>query len=174
MDSKDLVLIDDQTLNRIKKILIRQRETVSVAESVTAGIIQTALASAVDASKFFHGGITVYNLGQKARHLHINSIHAEDCNCVSTQVEQEMASNVCRLFASDWGIGVTGYATIDPDIKNKQPFAHFSIAYKCKIIKSGILKHDEGDPSLIQYFYVSEILKTFLQILSSKRKILRP
>ena len=130
MDSKDLVLIDDQTLKRIKETLVSKRQTLAVAESVTAGVMQTALVSAVDASTYFQGGITVYNLGQKARHLNVNPIHAESCNCVSSQVAEEMALNVCQLFASDWGIGVTGYATLDPVIKNKQPFAHFSIAWK--------------------------------------------
>ena len=77
MDSKDIVLIDDQELNRIKDILIRRNETLAVGESVTSGILQTAFATAMDASKFYQGGITAYNLGQKSRHLHINSIHAE-------------------------------------------------------------------------------------------------
>jgi len=165
MTAVDHILIDDQTVHKIKDKLISRSETLAVAESVTTGILQTTLASATDASLYFQGGITVYNLGQKARHLHVNPIHAESCNCVSDQVAKEMALNVNGLFSSDWGIGVTGYATMDPAVKMKKPFAHFAIAYKDKILAFNCLEHDLGNPQLIQYFYVNEILKALLQIL---------
>ncbi len=86
MDSKDIVLIDDQVLNSIKEILANRKETLAVAESVTCGILQTAFGSAIDASLFFQGGITGVHLGLEERHLHINSIHAEGCDCVSDTV----------------------------------------------------------------------------------------
>jgi PncC family amidohydrolase len=165
MDSKDIVLIDDRALDDIKEYLIDRNETLAVAESVTGGILQTAFTSAIDASLFFQGGITVYNLGQKARHLHINSIHAEACNCVSDTVATEMAVGVCSLFSSHWGIAVTGYATMDPEIKMDQPFAHFAIAHMGKIRKTACLKHPEANPQLIQYFYVNEIIQTLLNML---------
>ena len=139
MDSKDIVLIDDQVINNIRDILIDRNETLAIAESVTCGILQTAFGSATDASLFFQGGITAYNLVQKSRHLHINPIHAQNCDFVSDAVAKEMAVGVCSLFASHWGIAVTGYATIDPEIKMDRPFAHFSIAHKvnaCFMYKS--------------------------------------
>jgi nicotinamide-nucleotide amidase len=167
MDSKDIVLIDDQVINNIRDILIDRNETLAIAESVTCGILQTAFGSATDASLFFQGGITAYNLGQKSRHLHINPIHAENCDCVSDTVATEMAVGVCSLFASHWGIAVTGYATIDPEIKMDRPFAHFSIAHKGQVKKTACLNHPEANPQLIQYFYVNEIVKTFLNVLGN-------
>ena len=171
MDSRDALLIEDRTLNRLRKFLIDRKETIAVAESVTAGVFQTVLASAKDASFFFHGGITAYNLGQKARHLLVNPIHAESCNCVSQNVAKSMALNVCHLFSSDWGIGITGYATVDPTVNMKQPFAYHAIAYKNRVIDSGNLRHTEDRPVLIQYYYVNEILKRFVNkcILKSSR-----
>ena len=171
MDSKDIVLINDQILNNIKDILLDRNESIAVAESVTCGILQTAFGSVPDASLFFQGGITVYNLGQKARHLHINSIHAEACNCVSDTVATEMAIGVCSLFSSHWGIAVTGYATVDPEIKMEQPFAHFAIAYLGKIKKTGCLRHPEGNPHFIQYFYVGEIVKAFSTVLRNNHSL---
>jgi PncC family amidohydrolase len=168
MDSKDIVLIDDQLLNSIKDILIERNETIAVAESVTCGILQTAFGSVPDASLFFQGGITTYNLGQKTRHLHINSIHAEACNCVSDTIAKEMAVGSCSLFSSHWGIGITGYATIDPEIKMDQPFAHFAIAHMGKIKKVTCLEHPEANPQLIQYFYVNEIIRSLFNVLRKK------
>lgn len=167
MDSKDIVLIDDQVINNIRDILTRRNETLAIAESVTCGILQTAFGSATDASLFFQGGITAYNLGQKSRHLHINPIHAENCDCVSDTVATEMSVGVCLLFASHWGIAVTGYATMDPEIKMDRPFAHFAIAHLGRIKKTACLKHPEADPGLLQYFYVNEIVKTFLKVLGN-------
>ncbi len=167
MDSNDIVLIEDQALEEIKDLLIGCNETLAVAESVTGGILQTAFASTIDASLFFQGGITAYNLGQKSRHLHINPIHAETCNCVSDTVAIEMAMGVCSLFSSHWRIAVTGYATVDPEVKMDRPFAHFAIAYKGQIKKTSCLKHPEDDPQLIQYFYVNEIVKTLLDTLKN-------
>ena len=167
MDSKDIVLIDDEVLNNIKDIFINRNETLALAESVTCGILQTAFGSVPDASLFFQGGITVYNLGQKTRHLHINSIHAEACNCVSDTVAMEMAVGVCSLFSSHWGIAVTGYATVDPEIKMDQPFAHFAIAHMGNIRKASCLRHPEANPQLIQYFYADEIVKALYNILSN-------
>lgn len=154
-------MIDDRILNQLRSILVDRKETLSVAESVTAGIMQTALASAQDALQYFHGGITAYNLGQKARHLQINPIHAEACNCVSKKIAEDMAVQVCKLFTSDWGIGITGYATVDPLVDMKEPFAYYAIVYKNRIRNSGLLKHKKDQPALIQYYYVNEILKRF-------------
>ena len=80
------MLYDENLVNTIKDILCQRKQTIAVAESVTAGHLQAALSSAVEASHFFQGGITAYNLGQKCRHLQVNPISAEGCNCVSEEV----------------------------------------------------------------------------------------
>ncbi len=90
-------------VNIIKDNLLQSKQTISVAESVTAGLLQSVISSGENASLFFQGGITVYNLGQKCRHLSIDPIHGSDCNCVSEKISQDMALNVCKLFISDWG-----------------------------------------------------------------------
>ncbi len=67
-------LFDLKKLKKIHDTLARKKETIAVAESVTAGLLQVALAQAENASEFFQGGITVYNLGQKFRHLGVEPI----------------------------------------------------------------------------------------------------
>ncbi|MEO5601480.1 MAG: nicotinamide-nucleotide amidohydrolase family protein [Cyclobacteriaceae bacterium] len=104
-----------KALEILKNYLVTRNQTISVAESVTSGHLQAALSLANQATAFFHGGITAYNLGQKARHLSVNPIHALGCNCVSEKVAEEMAINVRRLFSSDWSIGITGYAAPVPE-----------------------------------------------------------
>src|SRR5688572_31469658 len=104
------MLYNEEAIENIKAILVDRELTLSVAESVTSGHLQAALSSAKDATKFFQGGITTYNAGQKCRHLNIEPISALENNCVTEKVACEMAAQVSRLFISDVGISSTGYA----------------------------------------------------------------
>jgi nicotinamide mononucleotide (NMN) deamidase PncC len=76
-------------LSLISQYMIRTEETVAIAESATAGLIMSNFSAAKNASFFFQGGITVYNLGQKTRHLNIEPIHADAANCVSERIAQQ-------------------------------------------------------------------------------------
>ncbi|RYF89550.1 MAG: hypothetical protein EOO00_09870 [Chitinophagaceae bacterium] len=46
--------------------LIDRKQTLAVAESVTAGAVQLAVSTIAEASKFFQGGMTAYNVAQKS------------------------------------------------------------------------------------------------------------
>src|SRR4051794_16363752 len=116
-------------IDRIKEKLMADKQKLSVAESVTSGFLQAAIASAELALQFFEGGITTYNIHQKVRHLNINKVKGEQCNCVSEETAVEMALGVCRLFSTDWGIAITGYATPVPESDFKL-FAYFSICFR--------------------------------------------
>src|SRR5690349_20740357 len=106
--------LDSSLLDNIGQLLLSRQQTIAIAESVTAGLLQFHLSTATDAAKFFHGGITAYNVAQKFKHLDVEPIHALSCNCVSQKVADEMAMNVSHNFNSDWGIAITGYATPVP------------------------------------------------------------
>ena len=64
MEIMDNPLIDVDVVNFIREALVKREETISVAESVTSGLIQAALSQAIDASKFYQEGITAFNIGQ--------------------------------------------------------------------------------------------------------------
>jgi nicotinamide-nucleotide amidase len=160
-------IFDDKTVNVIKKLLVTLRQTVSVAESVTAGFLQAALASAKDASLFFQGGITTYNLGQKSRHLAVEPIHALSCNCVSEKVAGEMAKNACRLFCSDWGIGITGYAAPVPESGNKI-FACYAIASCNEVVITDRIIPARDLPLKVQLHYANYSLQQFLRYLDKQ------
>lgn len=128
------MLYDEKVVNTIKDILSQRRQTVSVAESVTAGHLQAALSSAIQASDFFQGGITVYNLGQKCRHLGIDPIDGERCDCVDEQVARTMALNVAQMFTSHYSIAITGYASKMPEKGLNDLYAWFAIAFNNDVI----------------------------------------
>lgn len=151
-------------LRSIRASLLKRKETVSVAESVTSGLLQSAFAAIPDARLFFQGGLTAYNLGQKARHLAIEPIHAENVNCVSQQVADQMARGVICVFSSDWSISITGYATPVPESKQKI-FAFFSIVNGEKILQRGKIVPKDRQPENVLAYYVATVMKAFNRII---------
>ncbi len=151
-------MFNKKNIDVIREYFISKEQTIAVSESVTSGFIQAALSTAEEASRFFHGGITAYNIGQKYKHLAIDAIHALACNCVSEKIAQQMALGVCELFKSDWGIGITGYATPVPESENKL-FAYYAIANQNSIVLSNKITLESGQPIDNQLTYTNHILK---------------
>ncbi|SKC41166.1 CinA family protein [Ohtaekwangia koreensis] len=158
-------MYDLKEINVIKDYMLRSNQTVSVAESVTSGHIQAALSRAEFAMKFFQGGITAYNLGQKYRHLQVEPIHAQFTNCVSERVAMEMADNVCSLFRSDWGIGITGYAMPAPEVSVEEPFAFFSFSFRGKNLEVKKIHTTIKDAWEVQKFFTEEVIKEFASLI---------
>jgi nicotinamide-nucleotide amidase len=104
------------------------RRMLAVAESVTCGRLQARLGRISGASDFFLGGITVYSLDQKSRHLGVDRAAAAAVNGVSAAIAEQMARGVCLLFGSDFGIATTGYAEpcVLPPVA--EPFAWWAVA----------------------------------------------
>ena len=159
-----IYMFNSKIIDTIKEKLIDRNEKLSVAESVTAGFMQAAMASAELALKFFEGGITTYNINQKVRHLHIDRKKGEECNCVSDQTANEMAMGVCALFGTDWGIAITGYATKVPESDFKL-FAWFSICYHGEVKHVERIDLKEENPEQAQLKYVDVVTDRFVELL---------
>jgi nicotinamide-nucleotide amidase len=162
-------MFDTDRVKKIKDIMVERKQTIAVAESVTAGFLQAAIASAPEAIYFFQGGITAYNLGQKTRHLDVDPIHATECNCVSEKMAEDMALSSCDLFLSHWGIGITGYATAVPESGN-EVYAYFSICYDGEVMITRRLDSSEKDAQKVQMYYVEEVIKALLGLLEEEGK----
>ena len=119
-------------LEFIKQTLTSNNLTISVAESLTAGHLQTILSSISWASDFFEWGITAYNIDQKVNLLNIDQKEAEKTNCVSPQIAADMALNVAKLFNTDIGVWTTGYAESNEEILI--PFAYYAISFQWEIV----------------------------------------
>ena len=156
------MIYNEEVLNSIKDILIERNESIAVAESVTAGHLQAALSAAIDASKFFQGGITAYNLGQKARHLHIDPILGQSANCVDRKIAETMAIEVAKMFSSNYAIGITGYASKVPE-SDDELFAFFCIVHDGNVIKLERLTAEEQMPFDVQVDYTNQVLDKLLQ-----------
>lgn len=113
--------------SELKRILLAIDRTISVAESLTGGNLQAIITSVSGSSDYFDGGVTAYNIDQKAKLLGVDREHAATVNCVSQRVSEEMAVGVRRLFGSFVGLSTTGYAEPSPAGGIDAPFAYYAI-----------------------------------------------
>jgi len=156
--------LDTSLLKSISEILLAKKESVAVAESVTSGLVQFLFSNAPDAARFFQGGITAYNLGQKSRHLHVNPLHADEVNCVSSRVATELAFGARKLFCSDWALAITGYASPMPASDDKL-FAFYAITYADEVKKEGKIIPESSEPTLVQQEYANIVLSEFSKLI---------
>jgi nicotinamide-nucleotide amidase len=90
--------------NTVVAYLEDRNETVSVAESITAGGLGHALTFTPGASKVFMGGIIAYTNDVKINILGVNPLLIEEFSVVSEEVANAMADAAKEKFGTTWGI----------------------------------------------------------------------
>jgi len=99
---------------RVHALLLRRRQTVAVAESLTGGLVAAALTATPGASTTFRGGLVVYATDLKARLAGVPEALLARVGAVDPQVALELARGVRTRLSASWGVGVTGVAGPDP------------------------------------------------------------
>ena len=89
-------------------------ETLSTAESLTAGGLSNALTIVPGASDVFLGSITAYRPDIKISHLGVSAKTISEHTVVSEQVAIEMGIGANKSFGSTWAIATTGVAGPGP------------------------------------------------------------
>ena len=102
-------MVQELVSSLIKK-LQEKNLTISVAESLTGGLVAASLTEIPGASKVFKGSITAYSDEIKQNVLNVNKETITNFTSISEQVALEMAINVRKIMKSDIGISTTGVA----------------------------------------------------------------
>lgn len=108
--------MDDITRN-VEQILTRlrdSRQTLSVAESLTGGLLGGAITSVAGASDVFVGGILAYSARLKSELLGVDLQQIQEFGVVSREVALAMATGAQAATKSDWAIATTGVAGPGP------------------------------------------------------------
>jgi len=139
--------------------LQHMRETVSIAENVTAGFLQFSFSQMKNAFQFFKGGITAFNHDELMSVLQVENL--VDSKIATQNVAEQMAKNVTKIYKTDWAIAVTGYSVAVPESGNKL-FAYFSMTYRGETVLSERLDlHSRTMPLKAQMYYSEFILGCF-------------
>lgn len=148
-------------LEKISYYLRDRSEKISVAESVTSGLVQLAFSQMPCAQEFFEGGITTYTLDQKVEQLGIDYNEAKAANCVSKKITEHMAVNVASRFRTQWSVATTGYCTPVQESGN-DIYAYYAITYRGKVVLSERIELDPHIKSLEAQNYFTECLLSSL------------
>ena len=93
-------------------------KTISVAESITGGMIASSIVDVSGASSVLYEGVVTYSVQAKCRRLGLNPHFVDQYGVVSQQVAQEMALGLLKN-GSDVAVATTGYA--GPSADNGMP-----------------------------------------------------
>ena len=94
----------------LAELLTAKSQTLSVAESLTGGLISHTLTNIPGSSAWFQGGIIVYSNHSKVEMLGVSRENLEKFGAVSPQVAKEMADGVKAKFHTDFALSATGIA----------------------------------------------------------------
>lgn len=147
-------------------------ETVSTAESLTAGMIASTIADIPGASAVLRGGAVTYCDEIKHRVLGVGQETLDRFSAVSHQTAREMAAGSLDLYQSDIAVSATGYA--GPGGGTEQdPAGTFYIgwAYRAAdgvapVVESARCYY-EGDRSCVRAHAVAEALGRIVRVLNS-------
>ena len=111
---------EDNSLASVAFQLLRDKgQTITAAESLTAGLFQSNLADFSGASQIFKGGYVTYSIEEKSRMLQIPLADLQEHGVVSSFTAEKMAEQARLLTGAAIGVGLTGVA--GPDELEGQP-----------------------------------------------------
>ncbi|EHR62194.1 CinA family protein [Saccharomonospora cyanea] len=93
--------------------LTRRRQTVAVAESLTAGLVCATITRVPGASAVLRGGLVVYATDLKHTLAGVDDRLLAEHGAVHPEVAAQLAEGVRRRCGADWGLGLTGVAGPD-------------------------------------------------------------
>lgn len=88
--------------------------TIATAESLTAGLVASTLATVPGASRVLRGGLVVYATDTKASLAGVDPRLLDREGPVDAEVARQLAAGACQRLGADVGLGITGVAGPDP------------------------------------------------------------
>jgi nicotinamide-nucleotide amidase len=152
-------------IEQIISMLQAKGETVSVAESLTAGGLANALTSASGSSAVFLGGITAYRNEFKQHMLGVDPKLIEEQTVVSEAVANAMGDGANKVFGSTWAIATTGAA--GPEPLEGHPAGTVWVAIRGPQ-NQAIALNLEGDREQVRSGTISSAIATFARILKAR------
>ena len=99
-----------QKASEIHSLMEPDQKTLSVAESLTGGLVSHLLTLKPGASRFFLGAVVSYSSSSKARQLKVPKTLLKKEGAVNKSVSLFMAQSVKKKWFSDYGLSITGVA----------------------------------------------------------------
>ena len=124
-----LFSLDGTTIDEQVARLLRDRRTIGLGESCTAGLLAARLADPPGASQYLAGGVVAYSNEAKVELLGVPPELIEEKGAVSPEVAEAMADGAIERFHANIGVGITGIAGPDGGGEDKP------VGYVCVCVK---------------------------------------
>ena len=152
-------------ISDIHESLRARGETLSTAESLTAGGLSNALTIVPGASDVFLGSITAYSPEVKISHLSVSKSAITEHSVVSEEIAIEMAHGANKSFGSTWAIATTGVAGPGPSDGSEagRVFVAF-VGPTVQVIELSL----SGDREVVRNATVASAIASFARILRQR------
>jgi nicotinamide-nucleotide amidase len=94
--------------------LVERRQTLSVAESLTGGLLAATIVEIPGVSSVFRGGLVVYATDLKHTLAGVPQRLLDERGPVDPDVARALAQGVRQRCGTDWGLATTGVAGPEP------------------------------------------------------------
>lgn len=146
----------DSILRALVNEIALRGQSLSVAESLTGGMLAARVVSVPGVSEIFRGGIVSYTNEIKERILGVDSCLLAEGGPVQGNVALQMATGVAKLFGTDYALATTGVA--GPGPADGKPQGTVYIAVKTPLNVRYEEFHFDGDRLSVREQSVQEAL----------------
>ena len=144
--------------------LKKRQQSITAAESLTAGLFQATLADFSGVSAIFNGGFVTYSLEEKSKMLDISEQELKEHGVVSEFTARKMAEQARLKTQSDYGVSLTGVA--GPDSLEGHPagtvFIGLAHAKGTEVIKANIAGRSRADVRHIAVMHAFNLVRKAL------------
>lgn len=117
MEDKVYAVGDHPIAAELSQLLRKNKLSLALAESLTGGTVSAKIVEISGVSSFYKGSVTAYDVQVKIDVLGVSADLIKKHGVVSAEVAMAMAVGVKKLLKADIGLGTTGIAEDDGDIK---------------------------------------------------------
>lgn len=103
----------------VGRLLKEKKQTLSLAESCSGGLIAHLVTSVPGSSAYFMGGVVSYSYESKTNMLGVTKETLEKFGAVSEEVVTQMAGGARKEFKTDWAVSASGIAGPDGGMEGK-------------------------------------------------------
>lgn len=167
-------LMENDKVENFKKLLVDKGLTIVCAESMTAGLLASTIASVHGASGVLIGSIVTYDPKFKIAILDVDPKTIETHTAESMQTTIEMTNGLKKLYPiASIFVSITGVASLPKDdseykidVKNELGQIYVSISYNDKMFEKSIVLNG-GERNVIREQAVEYILDSIMEIVNS-------
>jgi nicotinamide-nucleotide amidase len=154
---------NQEVAKSVIKALIKRKQDLAVAESITGGGLAAALTDIAGASEVFVGGVVAYSDQIKVSELGVSKSDLKKYGPVSEEIVRQMADGALLKFKTDYAIATTGVAGPGSAYGQKAGTAWIGLASKKERITIALFL--TGDRESIRHATIASALAAIERIL---------